>query len=268
MSAGLVITINLIQHRLVLAVTPCIGCLVFAIAKVSGPNDPSSLWDLGCGEVNLKALFKGQTIFRPTSLIGNYFAVNIPQPVFSFIYFLYNGTITAMFGEREWNQFGRKRKALRVSHSPSGSQRSTYFLQLPYRFAIPLLVFSGFIHWLISQSVFLVAVESYRSGKYVAEELTAGYSPLGIFSVMVLSIVMIWFLHGLGIRRYPARIPLARNCSLVISAACHPRRGGGGSASEEMHLHALQWGVTSGGNAVQAGHCTFSTSRVSYSVPN
>lgn len=69
-----------------------------------------------------------------------------------------------LLAEREWNQFARKARGLRISSIPSSSQRSSYFLQLPYRFAIPIMLLSGVLHWLVSQSIFLVAVETYDQG--------------------------------------------------------------------------------------------------------
>jgi hypothetical protein len=56
------------------------------------------------------------------------------------------------------------RKGLRVSENPRGAQRSTYFLQLPYRYAIPLLIVSSAMHWMVSQSLFLVTVLRYQPG--------------------------------------------------------------------------------------------------------
>jgi hypothetical protein len=62
-----------------------------------------------------------------------------------------------MFLADEWSHFAKERKPLRVS-SPTGL---TYFLQLPYRIALPLLVMSGLLHWLVSQSIFLAVVSEY-----------------------------------------------------------------------------------------------------------
>lgn len=40
--------------------------------------------------------------------------------------------------------------------SPSSKQRSTYRLQLPYRYGVPLLIKSAFLHRLLSQSFYVV----------------------------------------------------------------------------------------------------------------
>lgn len=51
------------------------------------------------------------------------------------------------------------RKGLRVT-APRGEQRSSYFLQLPYRWAVPLMIVSGALHWLMSQTIFPVRLET------------------------------------------------------------------------------------------------------------
>lgn len=61
----------------------------------------------------------------------------------------------------EWSQYAVQRKGLRVSAQPRGAQRSTYFLSLPYRNAIPFIILSTLMHWLMSESLFLVMIEAY-----------------------------------------------------------------------------------------------------------
>jgi hypothetical protein len=95
--------------------------------------------------------------------IGNVLIANSPQIILSAIYYSYNGLFTTFLLSNELNQFAATRKGLRVSIRPEQSQRSTYFLQLPYRYGIPLMVFSGVLHWLCSQSLFLVSVWNHPS---------------------------------------------------------------------------------------------------------
>jgi hypothetical protein len=59
-----------------------------------------------------------------------------------------------MLMAKEWSDFAHERKALRVT-TPSGGQRSTHYLQLPYGYALPLLAASAVLHWLTSQAIFL-----------------------------------------------------------------------------------------------------------------
>ncbi|EAT83304.2 hypothetical protein SNOG_09112 [Parastagonospora nodorum SN15] len=96
-------------------------------------------------------------IYGPTKdLIANAIIANSPQLILSWVYFSYNGLLTLLAMAREWESYMLHRKGLRVSDAPQGKQRSTYFLQLPYRLAIPFMFVSGFLHWIVSQSFFLL----------------------------------------------------------------------------------------------------------------
>lgn len=134
---------------------------------------------------------------------------------------------------QEWVSYASKKKGLRVSGKSSGAQRSTYFLQLPYRFGIPLVILSGTLHWLVSQSIFVVAFDVYDArGKPVEEGIsmkdyvvtkTCGYSPIAMLSVLVLGGIMVIAVVGTGYIPHRRGMPLAGSCSLAISAACHPK---------------------------------------------
>lgn len=54
------------------------------------------------------------------------------------------------------------RKTLRVT-SPVGMQRSTYFVQMPMRYGVPMIASMALLHYLISQSIFLYAIEVHNS---------------------------------------------------------------------------------------------------------
>lgn len=45
----------------------------------------------------------------------------------------------------------------------TGQQRSTYRLQLPYVYGVPLVIISSGLHWLVSQSLFLARVTMFDS---------------------------------------------------------------------------------------------------------
>lgn len=128
---------------------------------------------------------------------------------------------------QEWCGYAMKRKGLRVS-SPKGIQRGTYRLQLPYRYGIPVLVGSGVLHWLVSQSIFLARINVFDSerNEVPSESVsTRGYSPIAIMFVCALGSIVILCGIGTGFRRYNVAVPLAGSCSAVISAACHPPQG-------------------------------------------
>ncbi|MCJ1263852.1 hypothetical protein MMC22_003722 [Lobaria immixta] len=256
-----------------LAVTVCAGLLGWGISAIRGPKDIGTLWKLGLGAVSTRTLINWESTGGPSTLVGNVLVANIAQPILSFIYFTYNGIFTCMLAEREWNQFARKMGGLRISSIPCGSQRSSYFLQLPYRFAIPIMVLSGVLHWFVSQSIFLVAIETYDQGVRVdyrnthtratqPDQLSCGYSPIAIIFVIILVLVMMLFGIGTGLKRYDPGIPVAGSCSVVLSAACHVEDED--TASSEMALKPLQWGVVRSGDGDEVGHCAFSTAKVTF----
>lgn len=187
---------------------------------------------------------------------------NSPQVLLSFLFLTYNGLFTCMLLGQEWSSYAHVRKPLRVT-SPAGLQRSTYRLQLPYTYGIPLLVLSGTLHWLVSQSIFLARVNSYSDGvldsysPYNAS--TVGYSCIAIITVIALGgiVVIIGILHGF--KRYKPGIPLAGSCSAAISAACHRP-----NEDVDAPYKAVMWGAVKSKNPV--GHCCFTSFEVTKPV--
>ena len=83
---------------------------------------------------------------------------NAPQQILSLCYFAYNALITRACAEREWNSYALSYKAIRVTE-PTGDQISTYRLQLPYKYSIPLLVVSVLLHWLVSNTIYVLIID-------------------------------------------------------------------------------------------------------------
>jgi hypothetical protein len=122
---------------------------------------------------------------------------------------------------QEWNQQAGSGKTLRVTNQ-SGEQRSTYFLKLPYRWATPLTIMSGFLYWLLSQSLFLARVEIRDvNGNLVPSELkcTCGHSALSILVFSLTWICLLLIVLALLLRRMDQNLSLTKTCSLIISAA-------------------------------------------------
>ena len=92
------------------------------------------------------------------TLIGAILSANAFQLAISIAYVLYNGVFTCMTLSAELADFATSAKPMRVS-SPQGSQRSTYWLQLPYRWSLPLMSAMALLHWLVSAAVFMVDVK-------------------------------------------------------------------------------------------------------------
>ena len=208
----------------------------------------------GFGTVNTGMMtavsFSGTSGILLTALIAN-----IPQLLLSFLFLTYNGLYTCMLLADEWSGYAHERKPLRVTQ-PRGSQRSTYRLQLPYKYIIPLCITSTVLHWLVSRSFFLARVTVYtRDGKEdpIRSISAIGYSCIPLLVVIILESVTV--LVGIlnGFRRYKPGIPLVGSCSAAISAACH---------LPEEDIHACEkpvlWGVVSM-KEDGVGHCSFTS---------
>ncbi|KAE9378504.1 hypothetical protein N431DRAFT_528895 [Stipitochalara longipes BDJ] len=175
-------------------------------------------------------------------------------------YFALNRMCTSICFTREWNDCAIYRKGLRTTVS-SGEQRPAYFLQLPYRWAVPLTTISGVLHWLLSQSLFLVLLEIRDTdGEIIDTESTStvGYSNLSLLVFATTYLVTLFVVFGLQVRRITLRIPPANHCSLVISAACHPP-----PEDPNAQLKQVQWGVVRERFGARVGHCSFTSEEVS-----
>lgn len=138
---------------------------------------------------------------------------------FSFIIY-YNIILTAMVSEHEWQRIGQKGSSsppyLRVS-TPRGRQRSSYFLSLPYRFGIPLLVITTVEKWFASLGLFYIVMDIWDAdGVRVTNgpgSMMLGFSPLVIFILIILTAVSWIAIVLLGIvRSYPTGKPLLGSC--------------------------------------------------------
>lgn len=94
----------------------------------------------------------------PDFLIPLTLTANAPQLLLSFSYFVYNSLLTRLCAEKEWYSYSRDYLPLRVTE-PKGAQRSTYRLQLPYKYSIILITISIGLHWIISNVLFISAFE-------------------------------------------------------------------------------------------------------------
>jgi hypothetical protein len=185
-----------------------------------------------------------------------------------------------MLANREWAQYAIKRASLRVT-LPSAGQRSTYFLQLPYTFSVPLLIASTLLHWLVSQSIFLARIAVYRDGELVTIERIGAYNNIPKNNMGVLSAVgysdsalltsigwgsalVVFCLLVAGICTYPKGLPVGGTNSAVISATCHVKYGMDEAGKSEVDIanQQLKWGVTIPGSRNVVGHCCFSSSEV------
>ncbi|EXJ94235.1 hypothetical protein A1O1_02628 [Capronia coronata CBS 617.96] len=236
-------------------------CLALGIEHFNGDRTMQHAWSIGLGNVRPQNLIMGWNLpgSGNTSITVSTLIANTPQALFSFLYVCYNSLFTGMFLAREVMRFGisagrgrgRGRKYLRVS-DPRGSQKATYFLNLPYRYGIPLLVGSGLMHWLVSQSVFLANITIIpRDGLVPMQDeiTTVAYSPLAMLLLLFLGFLLLGFLLATALRKLPFCMPLAGSNSLALSAACHPPLGPDPDVErEDMVLRPLSWGAVPGGS--------------------
>ncbi|KAI1748931.1 hypothetical protein F4782DRAFT_550300 [Xylaria castorea] len=244
-----------------------------ALTDYGFPTDLGSLWRLGIGETHsyTVALTKAIESLGSNAFYGTLMLANVPQIILGLAWWLANSLLTRLLLAQRWARFIVKRSGLRVS-SPKGQQRSSYFLSLPYRYSIPLIIASAVLHWLLSQSLFVVQTRGFvydslsqSKDQFVRDDTldgsVIGYSTIAFIfaSAIVLGVSMSITL--LGMKALPSReskpgkdaaeaersflvtrMPLALSCSAAISAACHP-----GPESQETHLELVQWGKMESG---------------------
>lgn len=193
-----------------------------------------------------------------SSLLPAVLLANLPQLIVSFIYVSYNSVWTSMLMGLEWSQYGHIRQPLRVSY-PAGLQRSTYCLQIPYRYGVVLMLLIGSIHLLISESIFVIRLQVFTfEGKedLYQSSVMCGYSLLALLVTIVVGAVAVLGLVGFDFHRYEPGMSLMGCSSAAISAACHLRP----DEKVDAALQPLQWGAMP--SEGENGHCCFSTGPV------
>jgi hypothetical protein len=268
-----------IRYGIILTI--CISLFLYGI--IGRYDSAHTLMTLGFAAVDPRSFIYGFTPSSDTSgLLSYVFLANLPQAILSAIYYVYNGIFTCFMLGTEWNGYMSEKKGLRVSGTPQGAQRGSYFLQLPYRWAVPLMVLSGTLHWLCSQSIFLVSIQfdhralsgTVTSGPIgsgdtdigINEYFTCGYSPPAILAIILVGMFMVSALIFMGKRKFKnGGMPVSGSCSASISACCHPPKDGDGQESGNMAHMPVQWGVTEPllpdwqSDGAVVGHCAFSS---------
>jgi hypothetical protein len=153
------------------------------------------------------------------------------------------------------------------------------------KYGIPLLSANAILHWLVSQSVFVVSTTTYFPGDVEDTSqsfTTTGYSTSAALACEYLlnpchdlrrlqkipaltfpgrlaicfGILMLILFVANSMRYLSRGMPLASTCSAAISAACHPP-----AADTEAHLLPVQWGIVPS-EANEAQRCAFTTYRL------
>ncbi|KAI0388611.1 hypothetical protein F5Y17DRAFT_452151 [Xylariaceae sp. FL0594] len=175
---------------------------------------------------------------RFPNLLVAVLAANSPQLLLSFCYLAYNDLFTRLQLAREWAQYGERFHPLRVT-DPKGHQKSTYWLQLPYRYSVPLMAFSIALHWILSNSLYVfISTGGFYPSTGIGIGITAttdtslpantvvyvAYSLKPLLTLLILSCVSTVVPPLLSLKRLPAGMTIPGSNSFAISAACHVSR--------------------------------------------
>ncbi|OTA98823.1 hypothetical protein M426DRAFT_101648 [Hypoxylon sp. CI-4A] len=169
----------------------------------------------------------------PMTFIQGVLLANSPQILLSVCYLAYNNMFTRLQMAREWALFSEGYHVLRVT-DPKGDQYSTYRLQLPYKYSVPLIIISIFLHWLLSNTLYLfISTGGYFGTDLFVDQSMAdpslpantavavGYSGWSLLGMLVTACVLILVPIILSWKRLPENMVNIGSNSLAISAACH-----------------------------------------------
>ncbi|KAI0180072.1 hypothetical protein GGR52DRAFT_578517 [Hypoxylon sp. FL1284] len=160
---------------------------------------------------------------------------NSPQLLLSACYLAYNNLFTHLQMGREWELFSEQLRPLRVT-DPQGDQIATYRLQLPYKYSVPLIAVSIFLHWLLSNVIYVFVstggtyygpgfIEGQRDSTLpLGAMVAASFSTYALLTMLIVSCVLITIPILLSLKRLsPNTINIGSN-SFALSAACHVSR--------------------------------------------
>lgn len=228
--------------------------------KNLNPADFKNAISISLGVVEAQNLVFGARIstLGASGVLITALIANAPQAVLSFVYMVYNTIFTLMYVGEDWDMFGaytqttrhklqiaakrQTHRYLRVSN-PRGTQKSTHFLNLPFRYALPLISVSGLLHWFMSQTLYLANISVINRDNEIPnvdEITTVAYAPAGMVGLFVVAIIMVFVLVANSFRYFGGQMPIVGSNSAAISAACHvqmPER-----RRRELVLRRIAWG--------------------------
>ncbi|KAF1357528.1 hypothetical protein EJ07DRAFT_167456 [Lizonia empirigonia] len=216
-----------------------LGLLAIVIGFISQANgEPGSPWSWGTSSAGVLSFAMDNNSARAT--FYNAWLANTPQVLLSFCYMNLNSFCTAIASAQEWNNLG-----------PSGTRKGLRHL--------PLLAVNTTLHWLLSQTFFLVRIDQYNASGImdpVSSRSACGVSSLSFVTFLTLFLGLCIAIRTVTSKKLATSLPPATANSLVISAACHPL------GEVEPHLKTVQWGVVKGEMVEGYGHCSISSEPV------
>ncbi|KAK6085055.1 hypothetical protein SCUP515_00873 [Seiridium cupressi] len=212
----------------VLPSTLCIIVLLILYFNFGLQNDLF----LGFGQPSTQttvSLGPGSGPGKSLGVIKSTLIANAPQLIASYIYVACNSVLTTMLAHHEVSSYAVRKRGLRVSFPKRNTaQRATYFLQVPWKIALPLMTTSTVLHWCMSQSLFLlrVAVHSPQGEEDTTKLIsTVGYSSSPILASLAILAAFVAGVCALSwFKRYEGaeRMPLVASCSASLAAATCP----------------------------------------------
>ena len=152
-----------------------------------------SLWAYGLGKTRPYQIVGGFLSFS-----GNFsksggairtvhiIIANSFQVMVSFLYLFYNNNLTRQVVANEMIRFLIHKKALRVSSPTNVTQRSSYLLSLPWKYAVPQVGLFMLLHLFVSQSVFTVQTRVYGPGPNGSSVPSMDASRIGFSAIGIL----------------------------------------------------------------------------------
>ncbi|KAI1477430.1 hypothetical protein F4774DRAFT_196462 [Daldinia eschscholtzii] len=194
-------------------------------------------------------------IEKPFTFTQGVMIANSPQLLLSSCYLAYNNLFTRLQMAREWALYSTGYQPLRVT-DPKGDQYSTYRLQLPYKYSLPLIATSIFLHWLLSNTIylfisiggkhiyhkwFITINRTYQLQGYFSTDMfltgiradpslppttavALGYSGYSLLVMLTVSCFLILLPAILSLKKLPSNMVIIGSNSLALSAACHVSR--------------------------------------------
>lgn len=182
------------------------GVLCFAVWLAVATKEPSleNTFGTATPSATMSTPFTDDTF----GMILTAVLVNSPQMLLSLLYVSTTSIVSCMALCEEWSRFAIRRRGLRTSET-SGDQRSTYWLSIPFRYSIPLLIIGIFHHWILSSSCFLVRFPPSQEGGPDDKLSNIGWgNPAGtIFCIT--NVLVFGAVYMVGLRRLASKMPIA-----------------------------------------------------------
>ncbi|TEY44889.1 hypothetical protein BOTCAL_0342g00130 [Botryotinia calthae] len=114
---------------------------------------------------------------------------NGAQFLFSLLYLLLIYNITLISMEHEWGTFETERKKPRATIVSGTPFEQSYFLQLPSKILLPLMIFAAAMHWLLGESI--ATFESIYTDPAYGVEHSVYYVTYAAYPIFLSTVLMI-----------------------------------------------------------------------------